>query len=429
MKKIILTVYLIFYLSFLPSLSNLCFAETLAKKRIAIVQIHDESPSKELDELKKRIEKYLSTASDVTLVSNTDIAAWFGNRDPKKSYLTKGDRLFYQAEDLYYSFTPEKSYGLIKASIDELRKYPGTNGNLVKAHLMKAQIESYMNKPSEAHQSLLQAISYNLGQEELSDFYYDPKTRHFYNKAFEEFVKKHEIINLNIRSRGSKKSPIYLNGVLRGYSPHVTIKVPADQVQWVSAGNDPEAPLVAVSNQRKIQITAKQNIFDEGKMAPVGFKDDDSSHLIEKSYGLGSFVGADYVILLKLEGVSDLKKVNVMAMNVRKYNMTDTKVLEIRDLKKSYKTVTSVAGDFIMSLDAGQSVAMQNVSTPAVKKGSDFKNKKSKPFFKSPAGKITIGALVLGAASAIAVGVAASSGGSGISSASVSGPVPTVPGD
>lgn len=423
MKKLFLHAYLILYLFFSPLFTQLCFAEFSAKKRIAIVQIYDEVPSKELAELKNRIEKYLSTANNVTLVSNTDIAAWFGNRDPKKSHLTKGDRLFYQAEDLYYSFTPEKSYGLIKASIDELQKYPGTNGNLVKAHVMKAQIEGYMNKPSEAQQSLLKAISYNLAQEELSDFYYDPKTRHFYKKAYEEFLQKHEIIDLNIRSRGSKKSPIYVNGVLRGYSPQITVKVSADQVQWVSAGNDPEAPLVAVSNQKKIQITAKQNIFDEGKMAPVGFKDDDSSHLIEKSYGLGSFVGADYVILLKMEGVSDLKKVNVMVMNVRKYNMVDTKVVEVRDLKKSYKSVTSAAGDFIMSLDASQALAVQNVTIPAVK------NKKSKSFFKSLSGKITIGALVLGAASAIAVGVATSSGGSTVSSASVSGPAPTVPGD
>lgn len=429
MKKIFLNLYLILYILFSPFLTNLCFAESPAKRRIAIVQIYDEAPSKELNELKIRIEKYLSTANNVVLVSNTDIAAWFGNRDPKKTHLTKGDRLFYQAEDLYYSFTPEKSYGLVKASIDELKKYPGTNGGLFKAYLMKAQIEVYMNKTAEAHQSLLQAISYNLGQEELSDFYYDPKTRHFYNKAYGEFVQKHEIINLNIYSRGNKKSPIYVNGVLRGYSPQVTIKVPSDQIQMVSAGNDPEAPLVAVSNQKQIRITAKQNIFDEDKMSPVGFRNDDSSHLIEKSYGLGSFVGADYIILLKMEGTGVLQKVNVMAMNVRKYNMTDIKVVEVHDLKKSYKSVTSVAGDFIMSLDASQSVAVQNGTTSVVKNDLVVKNKKSKSFFKSSAGKITIGALILGAASAIILGVASSAGESTTSSASVSGPAPTVPGD
>jgi hypothetical protein len=108
--------------------------------------------------------------------------------------------------------------------------------------------------------------------------------------------------------------------------------------------------------------------------------------------------------------------------------MTDTKVLEVRDLKKSYKTVTSVAGDFIMSLDAGSLVAVQNTEESSQIQKSAVP-KKSKPFFKSSAGNITLGALVLGAASGIVLGLASSSGGSSAASASFSGPVPSVPGN
>lgn len=421
MKKAALIVYLVFYLLFSPLMSDFCLAQTSTQKRIVFVQTFDEAPSHELDELRGKIEKYLSTASDITIIPAPDVVAYFG--DQKKSFLTKGDRLYYQAEDLYYSFTPEKSYGLIKAAIDELKKHPGVNGNLVKAYLLKAQVEWYLNHPGDAHESLLSAISNNLGQEELSDFYYDPKMRHFYSKAYKEFLQNHEIITLNIHTHRSKKSPIYVNGILRGQSPQISIKVPADQIQWVSTGNDPEAPLVAVSNQKKITITVGQNVFNEGKIQLVGFKNDTTSNLVQKSFGLGSFSGADYVILLGKENFENGQRVSISAVNVRKYRMTDTKIIETHDLGKSYKSVASVAGDFIMSLDSKNSLVQEQAEAAT----TPVAPKKSKSFFKKPVGKIVLGALLVGTVAAVAVGVAGSSGGASISSASISGPVPSVP--
>jgi hypothetical protein len=391
----------------------------LTKKSMAVIEVYDQTPSRDLRNIRQQLEKNIQKSSRWQLASNNHIASYFNQTTPNKKEQTQGDLLYQEAEDLFLSFKLKQALEIVAMSLVKLKKKPGWQESLIKATLLKTQIEWELGKNKDAWNSILASVSYDLSRKQLDSYQYSPKLRRYYAKARAAYFAKNKTASLTITVNQSLKTPIYVNGVYRGMGPKKDILVPLNITQLVSAGSGLKKVVTKNKNTTAIIKGQSENIFSTPKKN-IGFKNRDFLSLAKKAQQLGLAINASRVVLIKLNDLGSMSQLLVTTVNVKRGTVSKTLTYDVVDPYEDANTLSNIVSRKITAL-----------STASFKK--PHQSKISDPPKIKPKKKLKPHYLIAGLGIALGTGLitalAFSSSGknSPNSEISISGPLPTAP--
>lgn len=425
--KRVFTIYLILFFINLPLMSP-CLA---AQRSVALVEVYDSSPSKNLGQMRHKIESFLLESKRVRLISADKIVAYFDKSSTgdtatdiaggDKSQSTKGDQVYREAEDLNDAFRVNKAYEVVQVAIEELKKDCGRQGNLINAYLLKANLEITQGKSDEAYNSMQQAIALDVDLGKIDDYKYSPAMRSLYAKAYQRFVLENDITNFTVNIEGAQSLPIFVNGVMRGFGPQLTIKISKKARLSIAAGDKGRAKQV---NTDQANVTLEAKGKGSGSLVGnkiIGIKTGSFSAMTADAVALGKSVGADQVILVKLDEMHPVDKLLVTVVDVRKGRATPPKPFEMVSVSDDGDKVAKISTDYMLS--PGAMTQTTHTTSPAVPQNNGTQARQKKRGHGALIGAV-IGVIAVGAGVGAVVALAGG-GSSSTVTTSLSGPVPT----
>ncbi len=419
--KRVLALYLIAFIINIPWI-NTCAA---GQRSVAVVEVFDNNSSTALGQMRHKLESFLLESKRVRLVGSDKIVAYFSGAPATADdiHLTKGDELFRMAADLNDAFKAEKAFEVVTVAIEELKKDCGRQGNLVGAYLLKASIELDQDKKDDAYKSLQDAVSLNPEMNKIDEYKYSPAIRSLYAKAFQRFALENTVLEFTINTEGGASVPIYINSVLRGHGPMLKYKAVDGKSVILAYGEKGRGKSVVPDKNSTI---LKVKGAAQASSKSVGLKSTDDAALVSQAVTLGNTVGADQVILVKLDNVHPMDQFAITVVDVKRGRASPVKAFELIDVSDDGDKVAKLASDFVLNpgaMNAQAFAANTSNQTTTPLDAALPKRKKSSGIFIGSA----IGVLVVGAGIGA---VLALSGGGGPTTpttvtTSVSGPIPT----
>lgn len=434
MFNTLINVILGYLVSFFFFGSSLAFS--YSKKEVALVEVFEEVPTKWGSDFRHKLERNLIQSKKVRVISADKVAAYFNKTIVNDEALTPGDKLYQEAQRLFLNFDLEGAQKIADQAIGELQKKPGTQGSLIKASLLKAQSALEMNSADIALKATEEAISYNVSAVKLDDYYYAPKFQRFYGKIYSAYISTTPLLDITVYDRGEKDLPVYVNGVLRGYGPTLTIKAPKIARLHIMVGDSPKAPVIRIdageASREGVSVVGKKIAVSTSPLrAPIGFKNDSKSSLTDQAIGLGMALSADEVVLIKVDELQYLNRMTLNVVDVKTGAMSPARQIDVVDIEDDLDSAAQVAGKFIDDWPSSRLAKAEKEADTPVLVGKK-KSGKSSSFFKKPVAWIVIGTLVIGAGVGAALGMGGGGGGGGggestTTTTSISGPAPDTP--
>ena len=403
------------------------------RERVAVVEVFTRLPGNDGTLLRRKLEGSLRSSKKVELVSAEDVGNYFRENQFPAEANTEGDRIYLQAQNHFLNLERREAKVLLASALAELEKDPGRNGSLVKAHLLKAQMELGEGNTETAVKAMREAVALDASTEELDNYLYPPSLQRFYHKVREEFIKWHSLVDLTVKVRGEKVLPIYVNGVAKGVGPSLTLKVAEDRVQRVSAGGSAIKVEPSKVDSLGVSVTGKGFSLSPGfGKRLVGFWKSSTAQLTEDAVRLGSSVNAGKVVLMELEKAGVMDRMTLSVVDILSGQIAGMKKIDMVDVEENAESAVGVAAGFITGLSKRESARTEVAKSPT--EGAEApaplpvikKHKEKKSFFKTPIPWIIVGVVVAGAGAGLAFGMG---GGhdpdpESTTSVSVSGPAP-----
>ena len=385
---------------------------------MAVIEVYDQTPARDLRNIRQQLEKNIQKSFRWQIASSTHIASYFNQTTPNKKDQTQGDLLYLEAEYLFLAFKLKPALDLVKMSLIKLKKKPGSQESLIKANLLKTQIEWELGQNKDAWNSMLDCVSYDLSRKQLDSYQYSPKLRRYFTKARAAYLTKNKTASLTITVNQNTKTPIYVNGVYRGIGPTIDILVPLNTTQLISAGSELKKVVVKHENTTAFIKGHYGHIVNTLKKN-IGFTNRDFLSLAKNAQQLGQSINASRVILIKLNDLGSMSKLLVTAVDVKRGTVSKTFSYDVVDPYEDANTIAKTISKKLFSLSATA------FKKPLQSKISDPPQIKSKrkltPYLIAGLG-IT---LVTGIITAFTLGRSGNNPSS--SEVSISGPLPTTP--
>lgn len=360
--------------------------------------------------------------------------------------LTPGDELFIEAGKTYMSFDAELAMQKIDQAIYLLGRDPGLHGNLIEAWLFKAQILIEQGRSHDATLALEEAVALNLALTDLDAFSHSAQLRQHYRRAYQNFMTKTAVEEMSVTVSGGVL-PVYVNGMLRGTGPALTIRFPKGRPQILRAGGSLKSRkhltaerVVALSGRAGSDEKKPDKIGDPTLIKPAPLK-----ALVAQVLQRAQTSAVDEVILLEVGRENGQKRITMVVVDVASARISHPLTLETDGGESGMQVMISQAENYLRTLSPEAFAEVDTlagvtedgrpsaVKSKHKKTDSGEKSEKRKSFFASPAGIAIIGVLVAGAGVGAAFMLGGGGGGGGSSAASttttvtISGPAPSVP--
>ena len=335
-----------------------------------------------------------------------------------KDQINAGELYYLEAEDRFKSATQKMPYDYVKKAIKSLSKKPGTFGFWQKAYFLKSMLDMEVGNISAVRDSLKKAALLNLDEQRLDVYDFSPQVRLMYQKILKQTQNNIQTIPLHIQVKnGTSETPIFVNGIRRGYGQSLTVQVPKGRSQYVSAGRSLRAEVVTVKGS-EITVKAKDLKSKLADRTPFRIHDIGDGLYLSTVQNKAALAHATKAVILRNVDLGKEKLIQVSVMDVVDVKITKPKNITWSGSKKDYDKVVDQSFQYIKGLKKRDYVDPTTIydKVTLVKKGK--------------MNKVLIGvgaALLVGAV----VGVVAASGGSsssaGTATTSVSGPSPILP--
>lgn len=395
-----------------------------APKTIALAEVYDVAPSKQLDALYQAIGKRLAQSENIKLISATEILNKTTPLLPEKEEMNDGDKLFYQARDDFYLGEFDSAQEKANRALSILEKRPGVLNSLFGTHLLLSQIHLEKKKDFLYKQSLRAAMKVDATTKDLDHRYYSPSMRKAFKKEWRGFANDNQFQDITIKVKGNRAAPIFVNGSPRGTGLELTTQVVKGDRAIISAGNSYRAPVQVVdlskqTSLKPIEVSPRFHHQSQSATQAYGYKR--AGNEIGYAAWLGSVVQADQVVLISLKDLGHLSRLQLQVVQTKKQRASAAKMIDISNFKSDLDTASNVAADHVASLTTASFTQKSATNVPVLVGKKKGKGK--------AALWAAIGVLVVGAGVGAALGLSggSSGGGSTNTATSVSGTAPEAP--
>lgn len=396
------------------------FAKNYSDAYIAF-EVYEKKGAANLAELRQALHQKIFKEKNLYLIPQEFQERYEEMGGIKNDQINSGERNYLEAEDRFKSAARKSPYDYLNKAIKYLSKKPGTFGFWQKAYFLKSMLDMESGNITSVRESLKKAALLNLDNHRLDAYDFSPQVRLMYQKILKETQKKVETIPLHIQVKGAtNETPIFVNGIRRGFGKNLTVQVPKGRTQFVSAGRSLKAQVYSVSGS-EITVHAKDLKKTVTDNAPFRIYDVGDGLYISVVQNKAELAHATKAVILRNVDLGKEKLLQVSVMDVVDVKVTKPKNITWSGSKKEYNKVIDESLSYIKGLKKRDYVDPTTIydKVTVVKKGK--------------MNKVLIGvgaAVLIGAAVGIAAGMSggsSSSSGPGSATTSVSGPSPIVP--